>query len=146
MDRATQAVEVFKQGYNCAQAVFATWAVEQGMERDAAIKLATGFGAGMGRAQHVCGALSGAILALGQKYGRNPGEEKSAQDRSYAKVRELLTGFEEEHGSVNCRELLDGINLLEASGQERFRAEGLSERCHNYIASAARLLENLTVD
>jgi C_GCAxxG_C_C family probable redox protein len=65
-----QAADTFKNGFNCAQAVFATYAEEFGIDRTEALKISCGFGAGMGRRQEVCGAVSGAILLIGCNMAR----------------------------------------------------------------------------
>ena len=68
-ERLRKAEELFLQGYNCAQAVSCACAGDCGVPSELVVKLATGFGAGMGRTQETCGAVSGAILALGLRGG-----------------------------------------------------------------------------
>ena len=64
MNKADIAVNAFKDNYNCAQSVFSTFSGELGLTRDFALKAATGFGAGMGRKQHTCGAVTGGVMVL----------------------------------------------------------------------------------
>ena len=61
--RSELALKKFLSGYNCAQAVLFSFCDDLGFEQNTALKLACGFGAGMGRKQAVCGAISGGILA-----------------------------------------------------------------------------------
>ena len=68
MNRVEKAQEYFKKGFNCSQAVFTTFAVELGMSEEMALKVATQFGGGA-RKGEMCGAVSGALMVLGMKYG-----------------------------------------------------------------------------
>ena len=58
MNRADRAEELFRQGYNCSQSVFAAFADAVGMTTEEAAKLASPFGAGFGKLREVCGAVS----------------------------------------------------------------------------------------
>jgi C_GCAxxG_C_C family probable redox protein len=68
----------FLSGYNCAQAVLDAFRDETGLDEDLALKIATGLGAGMGRKQEVCGAVTGGILVLGLRHGRGRADDRSA--------------------------------------------------------------------
>jgi C_GCAxxG_C_C family probable redox protein len=143
-DKATIAAQKFLGGYNCAQSVFFAFCADVGVEPDLALRLACGFGAGMGRQQEVCGALSGAILALGAKYGRGAQDGPEARELTYQKVRELFAAFSAERGACTCRQILGGIDLLTEAGQAQFKAEDqLTRSCVPSVQSAARILETL---
>ena len=66
-------IELAKQyrerGYGCAQTVLATFAQDYGLSEEAALRISTGFGSGMGRMCEVCGALTGAFMVIGLKHG-----------------------------------------------------------------------------
>ena len=64
MNRIEKAVGKFKEGFNCAQSVLYSYADELGLPDDLAMKIATGFGGGMGRTQEVCGAVTGALMVI----------------------------------------------------------------------------------
>ncbi len=68
-ERALKAKAFFEQGYNCAQSVALAFCDETGLAPETAAKLASSFGAGMGRLREVCGAVSGALLVLGAVKG-----------------------------------------------------------------------------
>ncbi len=139
-ERLQRAEELFLQGYNCAQAVGCACAPDGGVPPELVAKLATGFGAGMGRTQETCGAVSGAILALGLRGGRALGDDKARTEETYAKVQALLRAFAALHGSCNCRELLGGCDLRTEEGQREFRERGhLRSRCVEYVKTAAAL-------
>lgn len=106
MTHAEKAQALFLQGYNCAQAVFAAFCDLTGLEEKQALRLASGFGGGMGGMREVCGTLSGLTLTLGALYGYDaPGarEEKLAL---YHAVQQAAERFREKNGSIVCRELL----------------------------------------
>ena len=63
------AMALFRNGANCAQAVVGAYAEECGLEFDQAMRLASSFGAGMGRLREVCGAVSGMLMVIGLKEG-----------------------------------------------------------------------------
>ncbi len=139
-DTLRRAEELFLQGYNCAQAVSCACASDCGVPPELVVKLATGFGAGLGRSQETCGAVTGAILALGLRNGRALGEEKTRTEETYRDVQALLRDFAALHGSCNCRELLGGCDLRTDEGQRAFQERGyLTKRCVEYVKTAAAL-------
>ena len=137
------AVGKFREGYNCAQSVLFSLKDRTGLSEDASLRIATGFGSGMGRTQHVCGAVSGAILALNLLYGRGKDEGKEKQEEVYSMIQTFIRAFEEGNGTIECRELLDGCHLLSEAGQKRFLDENMFERCCGYIARAAGIMDEL---
>ena len=62
------AIQKFTSGYNCAQAILYSFKDEINIDGDTALKMACGFGAGMGRKGEVCGAVTGGIIVIGAKY------------------------------------------------------------------------------
>ena len=121
----------FKEGYNCSQAVFAAFSEEVGLPRQTALQLASGFGGGIGRMREVCGAFSGAVMALGALYGSDDPAHKTAV---YAMVQET--------GSLICRELL-GLDKPEGSPVASPRTETYYKKrpCVEMVGLAADLLE-----
>ena len=104
--KVIQAEEFFKRGYACSQAVLMTYAEEYGIPVDAAKKIASTFGGGMGRLRLTCGALTGAFMVLGLEYGNVEPRDMDTKLGAYEKVRETARRFEELHGSTECRALL----------------------------------------
>jgi len=136
-----QAVATFNNGFNCAQAVFAAYAEEVGIDHTQALKLSCGFGAGMGRRQEVCGAVSGAILLIGSKHGKTIKEDNAAIELTYKLVRELSEKFIAKHGSTSCKELL-GCDLQTPEGQQFFTQNNFKElKCCRYVHDASELAE-----
>lgn len=143
MNRSEIAVNKFKEGYNCAQSMLYSYADKLNISKDMALKISNGFGAGMGRKQEVCGAISGGILVLNMIYGRGENEDKQKQENTYAKVREFIDLFEKEFGTVNCKKLLYGCELLKPEGQKQFKEENMIEKCYRYVEQANKILEKV---
>lgn len=106
MNHCDRAVELFIQGYNCAQAVAMAFCDVTGLDESCTAKLISSFGGGMGRMREVCGAVSGMLLVAGQLYGYDTPDDDAIKKAHYARVQELAGKFREENGSIICRELL----------------------------------------
>ncbi len=143
MEKLEKAKRMFETSHNCAQSVASQYAAETGLDEDVLCRAACAFGAGGGRKQLTCGAVSGALLALSLIKGRGAGGVKTDQETSYALARELIDRFEAEFGSSQCRALVDGADLLTPEGQTRFREERIGERCSTYVAGSVRILEEI---
>ncbi len=143
MDEKQIALETFGSGYNCAQAVYSAFSEQLGLSREFALKSATGFGAGMGRRQHVCGAVSGAVMVLSMLYGRGESEPKEQGAEAYRIVRSFLAEFEKANKTIICKDLLDGCELLTDEGQARFEAENMRGWCTGYVESAVEILKKM---
>lgn len=144
MDRSEQAIAKFVSGFNCAQSVLFSFCDELGLDKDKALKLACGFGAGMGRKGEVCGAVSGGVMVISAKYGRGENDERKATEITYAKVRELMNQFSEKHGSYICRELLNDCELTTEEGQKQFKeSDYLNKICKPCVKSVVEILESI---
>ena len=133
----TIAEEKFLASYNCAQAVLYSTSEDLGIDKDTTLKIACGFGAGYGRAQEVCGAVSGAVMAIGLKHGRGEGEEKSRTEDTYRRTREFIAHFKQRHGSIQCRDLI-GCDLQTPGGQQAFKDRDLLHTtCAQCVRTAA---------
>ncbi len=131
-----KAAAYHREGYNCAQAVLLTLYDHMYLnaKNDAIPKIATGFGGGIGRCGSVCGALTGAIMAISLKYGANEiNAEKKAN--AYAKTRALYRQFEKQHGSVMCSELVK-LDLSTSQGMAKAKQADVFETvCAKLIKS-----------
>jgi C_GCAxxG_C_C family probable redox protein len=143
-DKIEQAVETFSKGFNCSQAVFSTYAPLYGIDEKQALKIATGFGAGMARMEEVCGALTGAFMVIGAKDGVTDPEDRPSLGRTYRGVQKLAGRFLELHGTIICRELLGGIDLNAEEGQKEFHGKDLKQSvCCECVRDAAKILEEM---
>lgn len=140
MDHGEQAQALFLDGCNCAQAVFAAFCDVTGFSRREAMCLASSFGGGVGRMREICGALSGAFLAMGWLYGyEEPGDDRE-KAAHYARVQELAAAFRERHGAIQCRELLDHPDAT-ATPTPRTEAFYHDRPCARLVRDAAALLD-----
>lgn len=132
-------VELFSSGYNCAQAAFCAWAPEFGLDEAAALKTASAFGGGIARTGNICGALSGALMALGMK--RAPAESSpEIKAANYARAQALMAAFSERCGAVTCRDLT-GCDLSTKEGSERFATLKLGKTlCVKLVETAVDLV------
>ena len=141
------AADLFYGGYNCAQAVFCAFAEETGMTRDEAARLASSFGGGMGRLREVCGAVSGALLALGALRGYADPDSPEAKKAHYALVQEFARRFREQNGSIVCRELLANVKTVPGGEPEPRTPEFYRRRpCPELIRLAAAIADELLND
>jgi len=136
------AVDKFMSGYNCAQSVFYSFCDDLHFDKETALKLACGFGGGMGRKEEVCGAVTGGIIVIGLKYGRSEKTDRTATEITYKKTRELMDGFAKKHGSYICRKLLNGCELTIEEGQKQFKENDLLNKiCKPCVQSVVEILE-----
>jgi len=143
MAREEAAVELHGKGCNCAQAVLGVFAPELGMGDEDALRIATAFGAGMGRTGGVCGAVSGACMVLGLHADMRRPEDKAAKDSAYARMQEFSGRFRGRHGELSCTGLL-GVDLQTAGGMAAAREQNLfATRCNGFIRSAVQILEDM---
>jgi len=99
----------------------------------------------MGRKQEVCGAVTGGILVLGMRHGRESKDDRSAMELTYAKTRELMGQFAKKHGTFICRNLLKGCELTTEEGQKQFKENDfLNKICAPCVQSVIEILENIT--
>ena len=140
MDHSTKAAELFLQGYNCAQAVAVAFCDVTGMDESFAAKLASPFGGGMGRLREVCGAVSGMLMVLGHLYGYDNSDDDAHKKELYQQVQQIAKKFQEENGSIICREILK--NPPSDPNPSPRTAEYYAQRpCVRMVMTAADLLD-----
>ena len=134
-ERVESASEIYSSGLYCSQAVFGAFGEKYGMEKTLAYKISCGLNSGV-RCADVCGAVSGAILVIGLKYG----DDKAVCN---LKTEEYIKIFEEKNGSIICRDLLD-CDITTPDGKEKAETENLFKtRCLDMVISAAQILDDL---
>ena len=94
---------VFSQNFNCSQSVFSAFATQFGLDTETALKLASPFGGGVARRGEICGAVTGALLALGLARGA---KAPAGKEEIYRLSQEFMRLFEEKHGTLLCRDLI----------------------------------------
>jgi C_GCAxxG_C_C family probable redox protein len=137
---AENAVGVFNHNFNCSQAVFSTFAVEFGLDKQTALKLASPFGGGIARRGEICGAVTGALLVLGLARGADKPAEK---DEIYRLAEEFMRRFEEKHNSLLCRDLID-CDISTPEGWLKAKETGtFSTVCPLMVREAAEIVQTL---
>ena len=138
------AITLFEEGFNCSQAVFAAHAPNLGLDRETALRMAGPFGGGVGRMGEICGAVSGALMALGLRHASPHAEDKESKEQVYALARELASRFgARNNGCIKCRELL-GCEIGTPEGLQAASEEGLFETlCPKFVRDAAEIAEQL---
>jgi C_GCAxxG_C_C family probable redox protein len=143
MNKSELASEYLKKGYNCAQSVIKAYAGDVGMNKEDAVKMASVLGGGIGRTGHICGAVSGAALVIGMKFGSTDNTNKQARDKAYQKANELLEKFSAQNKSILCKELL-GYDIKTPEGLKQARKSGVMvQKCPELVSSAAKILESI---
>ncbi|MCU0411073.1 MAG: C-GCAxxG-C-C family protein [Bacteroidetes bacterium] len=143
--RIEQAVEMFNKGFSCSQSIVSTYGPHVGLSGQDALKVSSAFGAGMGRLQETCGALTGAFMVVGCRHGMTEPGDSEAKETTYALVQLIAERFRQEHGAATCRDLVR-CDLRTAEGSEEYRSSGRkAEVCIPCVRTAARLLEEFVV-
>ena len=143
MSNAEEAVERFKKGLNCSQAIVATYGSALGLAEDMGVKVAAAFGGGMGHTGKTCGAITGAMMVIGLHCSKDGCAVAEAKVRSYALANELMKTFESRHVYTNCKALI-GQDLSTDEGMRLAREKGLFDTlCAVFVQSTAEILEEL---
>jgi C_GCAxxG_C_C family probable redox protein len=137
-----RAVAWFKKGCNCAQAILSVYGERLGLSHETALKIACGFGGGVCTAE-TCGAVTGAFMVIGLKYGQANAVDKESRARTYELVRQFVEKFESRNGSVICKELL-GCDISTPEGIKTAQENDLFDTlCPNMVRDAAEILEEM---
>ncbi len=125
--------------FNCAQTVFSLFATDLGIDEITALKIASGFGGGMARAE-TCGAVTGAYMVIGMKYGHSTSKPDDKLNTKQL-IEKFNAGFNKVHGTLICKSLT-GFDI---STQEGFAAANNADvfktKCPLFIKTACNILE-----
>lgn len=142
MNKTEKALSLFSNNFNCSQAVFTAFAVDFGIDEKTALMLGTSFGGGARNAE-ICGAVSGALLVLGLKYGHYDAEDNEQKSRAYEIAVDYTKRFKEKNGSVVCRDLL-GYDLTVPEDKVLIKEKNLFKTvCPEMVKSAVLILEEV---
>lgn len=135
-----KAVELFEEGCACSQAVLASVAERLGLDRGQAMRISACFAAGM-RGGEVCGAVTGAYMALGLAHCGADCTTAEGRQAAYAEVASFNSAFRERHGSLLCRELLGGDLSTPEGAQLASEGRLLLDKCPELVRDAALILD-----
>lgn len=129
------AVQLFEDGFVCSQAVFATFSNDLGLDKEYALKIGACFGSGM-RKGEVCGACTGALMALGLKYGDDKARSNEACEK-------FLDEFKRVNGSYICNDLI-GCDISTPDGiKEALDKNLFKEFCPKMVESATEIVKKI---
>ena len=140
-DHLTETLELFNNGFHCSQSVFGAFSEDFGLPRETALKISCPFGGGIGGYGRTCGALTGALMAIGLKYASSDPSDSEAKNLTRQKSRELIELFEKEHGSSMCNDLV-GFDRSHLVGAElAAKREIFHTICPKFLETAVSFLE-----
>jgi C_GCAxxG_C_C family probable redox protein len=143
MTKSDEALALFREGFSCSQAVLAVFAGDNGLSREAALRITQPFGGGIAGSGDWCGAVTGAFLAIGHRFGRFRADDMAAKDKTYALVREFLARFRTLHAAVRCNDLL-GCDIGTPEGRNAIDEKNLHQTvCETLVRDAVRILEDI---
>jgi C_GCAxxG_C_C family probable redox protein len=135
-----RAEALFREGFSCSQAVLMAFGPGLGMHETQAALVSSAFGGGMARYGWTCGALTGAMMALGLHAGYANAQGTATKDALYARVQALVAGFEARHGATACRQLV-GADMLNPIERQAASDRGVFKTlCPELVRTAAALV------
>ncbi len=146
MKEVERAGELFLNGYNCSQSVFAAFCHRFGVDEQTALKMSAGLGGGVGRMREICGAVSGAAMVIGSLACAKDGADDSGKQKNYELVREFAERFKARSGgTVICREMLElKIKMEDTAMPENRTAQYYENRpCLKAVEDAADILTQM---
>lgn len=141
--RAESATNAFKSGLNCAQSVLVTYSEQLNFDKNLSLHITSGFGAGMGRMQETCGAVTGAFMVFGIYNSQRPTDDKESKESTVSMIQEFSQQFKSIHGTLDCKTLLD-CDLNTDEGQQIFEDNELGEKvCEKCVAYSTQIIDKL---
>ena len=140
--RPQHARHLFLESMNCAQALMETYAPAMGISSDDSKRLAAGFARGMGMGSE-CGAVTGAFMVIGMKYGKTRDDDSKADSETFRRMDQFVEEFKKRHQHLDCSSLLE-TDMSSKSGILFAKLKGhFSKRCPRFVESAAEILEEI---
>ncbi|MFC2160883.1 C-GCAxxG-C-C family protein [Acidobacteriota bacterium] len=142
-NKKEKAVSCFNEGFSCSQAVLCAYSDLFNIDRNTALKISQPFGGGIAHQGETCGAVSGAFMVIGLKYGRTKAEDLEAREKTYAKILDFIDQFSSKNGSTVCKELL-GSDMSTPEGFQKAEEAGLFKTlCPELIQSSVEILDKI---
>jgi len=142
MSKTQFAIDTFNNNFNCAQAVLTAFSDELGLDKVTALKVSTCFGGGM-RCGEVCGAVTGALMAIGMKYGHYISDDIESKNNAYSKTSEFSNEFIAKNDSIICKKLLC-YDLSQPEDLQKIKEQNLFRTiCPKMISDAVEILEKI---
>jgi C_GCAxxG_C_C family probable redox protein len=138
-----KALDSFRSGLNCAQAVVTAYSEKLKYDNDLALTISCGFGAGMGRLQETCGAVTGSFMVLGIYNCRNVDDNMQRKEATYPMIQKFTEKFKQIHGSTSCMSLLNCE--IESEEGHRYAKENnlFVSVCEKCITDSVKIVNQL---
>ncbi|MDD4849146.1 MAG: C-GCAxxG-C-C family protein [Gemmiger sp.] len=135
-----RAVACHREGFNCSQAVVSSLCEEFGIDRVTALRFAGAFGSGIGHLTETCGAVTGAVMLIGMKYGKILPDDAQATPKSYEMAQRFFEEFRAQNdGKLTCKELLGADTNTPEGLAYVLDNELFSKLCPQYIRCGAEI-------
>jgi C_GCAxxG_C_C family probable redox protein len=142
MTNSKKAEAIFREGFSCSMAVLGAFCEQFGLDKNLAYKVSSGFGGGM-HLDQTCGAVTGAFMVIGLKFGRTRADDIEAKMKVAKMTNEFAKKFRARHGSIGCTALI-GCNISTPEGFEEAKKKDLFKQvCPKYVISAAEILDEM---
>ena len=144
MNKADEAIDTFKKGFNCSQAVLSAFNKDLGLDDQAAARIASGFGGGICHMAETCGAVTGAIMVISLKKGMSiPDHPFRSNQLVYAAIKPFIKEFVKRNNSIKCLDLL-GLDIRDNEVLLKARNEGhFYKACPKHIHDAVEIVESI---
>ncbi|KAF5085783.1 putative redox-active protein [anaerobic digester metagenome] len=141
MERQNKAIELFRSGLSCAQAILMAYGPDLDLPESVASRLGSGLGGGIGRSQEVCGAINAAAMMLSMKYGNSQPDDLESKDRAAERVSQFMKQAAAEFGGVTCMRIV-GFNMFTPEGKQKAaRLDVHKMICEHIVTRVAAILD-----
>jgi C_GCAxxG_C_C family probable redox protein len=143
MTKLHHALDLFSKQFNCAQAILAAYGPAEGLDEEHCAMIAAPFGGGIARMGETCGAVSGALMVLGLRYGAATTTDPAAKAEMYKRASDFIERFKARNRSATCRDLL-GFDISTPQGWQRaLDCKTHVTVCPKFIRDAAEILDEM---
>ena len=139
-----KALESFRSGLNCAQAVVTSYSENMNFDSNLALSISCGFGGGMGKLQETCGAVTGSFMVLGIYNCKKFSENKERKEATYSMVQKFSERFKHINSSTDCISLLKCDLKTEEGNRYAKENDLFGTICEKCISDSIRIISELT--
>ncbi len=130
----------FNSGYGCAESILMAVAESKGIRSDLIPRIATGFCGGIAHSGGMCGAVTGAVMAINLLSGRDHAGDSKTDN--YQVINAFLDQFKARFEDLTCPGLT-GVDLATQEGHDQYNDKGIHTRCTEFVVEATRLVLEL---
>ncbi|MFC1726094.1 C-GCAxxG-C-C family protein [candidate division KSB1 bacterium] len=143
MSRVETALKIFDDGFYCSQSVVSAFCEDYGLRLEPGLKLSTLFGAGIVYTGETCGAVTGALIILGLKYGKAEVDDLKENSPAFKKAGEFIEKFKSRNGTIICKVLV-GYDINDSEKRQKARErEIFKEVCPKLVQDTVEILEEI---